>query len=518
MPAADPASILSSSPASTAVTADSQVGAAVAPPQVQGLPLAGLMAPDSVADLAACRNASRDSWPRQAYADHFKEVEGCTNGNSGYGAGDDEDDDESAPPDLAAEASALLARSDALLGRMTALSGAVKTAAPPDATPPGRPRTQSAVRSRRDRAQFFEGLGKLTAMVKAERRFLAKLLSDPDHIQPSHVQCSNLAFLEAVQHLASLPDQAVCRIFRTVSYHPPASSNNSRRHHAAAVEMLNPASAARSLRIDLVGRNGSRWVKVKASALRGLAVELGADVDESDESDESDDNDDTSDSSSGSISSQTDSNPLAAPSAASPGAAANMVSEDAAAAADASLPSSLPVFAQARAWLAAAAQNAVSYAAPTVVFAFVLSPGDDAVDPRIVAGLQDLGVVVEFYTAPHAATAAVADVTNVTVPLAARAAAARDSATSLGDGDSAAALPPQDAAAVMAANALPPPLALFDPSPSPTLTDLLMLDTTCLIALVSELSNRFHALPDEVFDTPALQVQRELEAAEPLFP
>ncbi|KAJ1546220.1 hypothetical protein HK405_007299 [Cladochytrium tenue] len=505
MPIADSIDASSSSPTSAATTAAGQVGAAAAIPRTHGILSAGSMTHDSA--------VLHDSGPRPACTDllHGDGADGNTDGDhSGYEEGDDyddddDDDDESAPPDLAAEAVALLARSDALLSRLAALSGAVKAAAPPDATPPGRPRTQSAVRSRRDRALFLEGLGKLTAMVKAERRFLAKLLNDPDHIQPSHVQCSNLAFLEAVQHLASLPDQAVCRIFHTVSYHPPASSNNSHRRHAAAVDTLNPASAARSLRIDLVGRNGSRWVKVKASALRGLAVELGADLDESD-----DDDDDDSDSSSGSISTLSDSNPSAA---------ADIGSEDADA--DAALPSSLPVFAQARAWLAAAAQNAVSYAAPTVVFAFVLAPGD-AVDPRIVAGLQDLGVVVEFYTAPHAATVTAASVTDAAVPLAAAAAvplvgAARDSTETLGNGDSTSAPPPADAAA-STAHAQQPLPALIDPSPAQALTDLLVLDTTCLIALVSDLSNRFHALPEHAFDTPALQVQRELEAAEPLFP
>jgi hypothetical protein len=45
-----------------------------------------------------------------------------------------------------------------------------------------------------------------------------------------------------------------------------------------------------------------------------------------------------------------------------------------------------------------------------------------------------------------------------------------------------------------------------------TLTETLNLDTTCMIALVSDISNQFHTLDASAFDIPAFQIQKELEA------
>ncbi|KAI9359198.1 hypothetical protein DFJ73DRAFT_957485 [Zopfochytrium polystomum] len=373
--------------------------------------------------------------------------------------------------DLAAEATLLRARCDRLLKRIDATVAAVSRKVSPAAAhqdgKPSTPAPPTNVRTRKERAELLEGVVKLQSMVRAEKRFLEKLLSDSSRIQPSHVQCSNLAFLEAVHHLASLPSQSVSRVFQSIAYVPATAD----RGHPSS-------SSTSSIRVDLVGRNGTRWIKVKASSLKGLAAEL---EEEEDDEDESSDEDDSSDNGS-------DDGATHRPAETKPATptASGMPDPHS---------SSLPIFRQARNWLLAASQHPVSYVPPTIVFAFVLEP-DEAVDPKIVQGLQTIGVEVEFHSPPADAAAAAAPSES---PIDTTTAASADETE----------LAAQSGGLVGLAN--------IDGAIDMPLTQTLNLDTTCLIALVSDMSNRFHTLTPDAFDIPALQVQRDLETADPLF-
>ncbi|KAI9206092.1 uncharacterized protein BJ171DRAFT_457692 [Polychytrium aggregatum] len=228
----------------------------------------------------------------------------------------------------------------------------------------GTPSIHTTLKSRRDHEPVV-GLRKFRATVQAEDQFLRRLLRQPDKIKPSHVQCSNIPYLDAVFSVL-LSEPGVTQVFNTVHY---------------VADLAKPAqSKPTPLRIDVIAQHGRRWIKVKASSLRGLKKELDT-LDAQDSDDDSDRQDESDESD------ETDTSPI--PPARTGGhTLVQETSTDTSVVAD-MLP--LTIFRQAQEMLAAASQNPVHFQAPEVVFMFV---GDEDIDARISSTLESLGVTV----------------------------------------------------------------------------------------------------------------------------
>ncbi|KAJ3300566.1 hypothetical protein HK104_009901 [Borealophlyctis nickersoniae] len=193
-----------------------------------------------------------------------------------------------------------------------------------------------------------EGLGRFRALVRAEKRFVEKLVSNRSAIRSAHVASTNIPYLCAVFGVLST-QRDVTSIYRTFQYMPVRAY---------------PSTEPDSVRVDVVADQGRRWVKVKASSLKTLQTDFFADESES-ESDES--------------SSEDDGESGVAPIP------------------DLSYSSLLsgPLFRQARALLLAAEQNPVHYETPRVVMRFC---GPEALDPKMIEMLETMGILVEMGT------------------------------------------------------------------------------------------------------------------------
>ncbi|KAJ3187306.1 hypothetical protein HDU85_006594 [Gaertneriomyces sp. JEL0708] len=190
----------------------------------------------------------------------------------------------------------------------------------------------------------IEGLRKFRSAVKSEHRFLEKVLAEPVTIKKAHASCSNIPYLNAVYTLAqTLP--GVTHVWY-------------RREDA---------------RVDIVADHGRSWVKVKASALKGMQSEL-----DEEEWDSSDSEDDVPDQESNIFS------PL------------------------------LPIYKQAKELLEAANKFPVHYQPPQVVMVFLCL---EDVDQRIVERLREMGLVVKGMDGEATSTNGVANAEGVVEPL-----------------------------------------------------------------------------------------------------
>ncbi|KAJ3006638.1 hypothetical protein HKX48_009546 [Thoreauomyces humboldtii] len=187
-------------------------------------------------------------------------------------------------------------------------------------------------------ADLKDGLAKFSAQVKAEERFLQKLVSDPASIRAPHLTASNIPYLAAVFKRV-LKELDVTGVFRTFNYSqaPGASRNN-------------------GVRIDVVAANGRRWIKVKASALKGFAADL-----EEEDSDSSESESEVG-------------NCLMS------GEGMDKIPD-------------IPIFAQARALVSAASQNQIHFVAPEIVMAFAI---EEEIDSRILETLRSMGIIVQL--------------------------------------------------------------------------------------------------------------------------
>ncbi|TPX59939.1 hypothetical protein PhCBS80983_g02129 [Powellomyces hirtus] len=185
----------------------------------------------------------------------------------------------------------------------------------------------------------IEGLPKFKTVVKAEEAFLKKLVTNPSTIRGPHVSCSNIPYLSAVFQLACT-EEDVTHVFRTFSY--------------------SQGGECERVRVDVVAGHGRRWIKVKASALKGFKNELNDYDEDFDESDDKSGEDCT-----------------------------NSNSDE-----EATGPE-IPIYTQAKILLRAAEQNLVHYERPTIEMKFL---GADEVDLRILHTLRSMGIVVEART------------------------------------------------------------------------------------------------------------------------
>lgn len=134
-------------------------------------------------------------------------------------------------------------------------------------------------------------------------------------------------------------EPGVTHVYRTFNYSASSEPGAERRD---------------SIRIDVVAQHGKQWIKVKASALKGLRNEL---CEEEDESESDEDREEE---------------------------AGGQGKEE-------SIPD-FPIYQQARTLLTAAEQNLIHYHKPTIVMKFL---ADDEVDERIQNTLRSMGIVVE---------------------------------------------------------------------------------------------------------------------------
>ncbi|KAJ3330515.1 hypothetical protein HDU76_005483 [Blyttiomyces sp. JEL0837] len=393
------------------------------------------------------------------------------------------DSGETVSPDehgqLCRTAESLLVRCQSLLQRLDMLLEHSNAASSSSSSSSG----NAAAKKKQKGAQRVEpinGLLKFRGVIQAEHRFLKKINKSPSTIRPCHVTSSNLPYLEAVFNLASTHSNHATHIFKNFSYQPFQSSS-----------VLGKAEP-KSVRVDVVMGNGVRWVKVKASAMRGVGIQLaGEEESEEEESDDEDDGVKIDDDYKASLKNHDYGN--------------NNNSNQQLAL---DLPP-LPVFSQAKAMLRAAEQNPVHFKPPDVVFHFL---ADEEVDEKVVEGLKILGVAVEIGRSSDEDNG----VENWNVePFGggggADARNERENSSRVG----------RDAPLTSSALESILKSQTFSPAVEPSsadhlITSKLNLDTTTLIALISDLSNRFSTVRDDSFDISALKLQREQETEKPL--
>ncbi|KAJ1570001.1 hypothetical protein HK096_006554 [Nowakowskiella sp. JEL0078] len=258
----------------------------------------------------------------------------------------------------------------------------------------------------------LDGLSKLASLIKSEVAFLEKLIRNPHTIKPSHVQCTNISYLEAVVGLI-LQRPRVASVLKTFTY--------------------KTSEISQKVRVDIVADQGRTWIKTKSSSLKNLSSEFLPSDSEDDEI----------------------SNP------------------------DIGTPYKFPIFAQANAWLQAASQNKVAYNAPTVIFLFY-GHEEEAIDSRIVEGLRDLGIKVEFLGSP---------------------------------------LDPSESVNVKNLIDSPPctSLTCYKCLGFEEITETLNLDVTTLVAMATELTVNPENIPLEAMDLDALKAQFWDEKQRPLL-
>ncbi|KAI9104700.1 hypothetical protein DFS34DRAFT_575757 [Phlyctochytrium arcticum] len=235
--------------------------------------------------------------------------------------------------ELLEQATALLNRSQSLLATV---DQAINSFAPKNVNKQQRKNSYPAT-------PRIDGLHKLRSLVKAEAKFLEKLVLHPDTIRGSHTSCSNIPYLSAVLQLAQTQPE-VTQVFQTFHY---------------AVDDHGGLSSRQAVRVDVVAQNGRQWIKVKASSLKGFQQELA--------------DDESSDSESEDLSGHGFENKLTG-SLATP---------------------KLPIYQQAQDLLMAASQNQVHFRVPEIVMTFL---GLEEVDPRIIETLRAMGVIVDLRT------------------------------------------------------------------------------------------------------------------------
>ncbi|KAL2917579.1 hypothetical protein HK105_202864 [Polyrhizophydium stewartii] len=376
---------------------------------------------------------------------------------------------------LLPQALALLAQAQALLREIDALDTPAQPApslpalaGDPSAAPRARLRAKSALPA-------IQGLSKLRSSVRAESKFLAKLVAEPDSIRPAHVACSNIPHLAAVLAVVRA-EQYVSHIFQSFAYSPPDS-----------------ATRSLSVRVDIVADRGMRWIKVRAMALRNATADF-----EDDDEDSDQDEDDASQASS-------------AANEEDDGFQRQTADENTDAQALRVLRGKQPLIVrQAVAMMAAAAQNPVFFKPPAVVFRFLSS--DDPSD-KIISALRSIGAIVELGSATPtpSAPSAISDIpmqqaagqSHALTADAAAAAASADATAPIGDSGC-------QEADVSAAQT---PVLVH-----PALTQTLNVDISTLISLVTEICHHLDAIPASVYDTVYLHEQAVNEARGRLLP
>ncbi|RUP43491.1 hypothetical protein BC936DRAFT_137089 [Jimgerdemannia flammicorona] len=212
----------------------------------------------------------------------------------------------------------------------------------------------------------IQGLDKYKSVVKAEVKFLEKILEFPDTIKKEHVQSSNVSYLDAVRNTV-LTSSDVVSVFKNFSFVQPIT------------QTTNPTKKKWSVKVDVIADGGMRWYKVNARNVRALRHDLAGFEDSDSEPSDSD-----SDFGSNSVST------LGAPDS-------DLV--------DTFSLAGLPVLQQARNFLAAAQQHEVHFRVPAITFRFSgISRNEDAfVDEHIIHRLESMGIRVQMrheFTAP----------------------------------------------------------------------------------------------------------------------
>ena len=195
---------------------------------------------------------------------------------------------------------------------------------------------------RRNDSAVGEGLRKLKSLVKSEKRFFARL--DVNSTKPSHVNCSNVPYLESLFALIQTSSE-LTSCLKTFPY------------NANLMPVLKNGRSER-IRVDVVCERGLKWIKVKARNLRSVENDL-REIEIENEAFGSSDEDRES---------------------------INIENEDL---------MKLDIFRTAKRLMLAAEQNMIHYQAPVVVIRFVGNRRDE-VDERIVTLLEGIGVEVEI--------------------------------------------------------------------------------------------------------------------------
>ncbi|KAJ3094046.1 hypothetical protein HDU97_008658 [Phlyctochytrium planicorne] len=389
--------------------------------------------------------------------------------------------------DLVAVATQLKNRCDRLLDQLSKIS-----IAPTDA--------------KQNASKHVSGLTKYVSTVTQERKFLSKLLEQPDMIQSSHVQCSNLSYLEAVfSAMQALNlDQTNPKVrfggpevFRRFKYQPVVKEGKSLRPRLVV------KNGKRSVRVDLVINGGTRWIKVKAGKVEGVVGEEEEDSSSEEEDDEESD--------------EEGSKPKEKPKLESDGMDMS------------------PILRQANELLEAARQNPIHYRAPEITWVFFKqneSPQSIGEQNKIMEALRQIGVqaidVSELGTLTSVGSGAGSgsssrplsapkdgDEQESEKPKAAPAVALPD----LGSFASFAAAAALVASALAAAAGDSAGAVVDSPVPQgcTVWTDTANLDVTTLITLVSEISNSFRTVPKEHYTNDALKLQEAQESVEPIL-
>ncbi|KAJ3057150.1 hypothetical protein HK097_000078 [Rhizophlyctis rosea] len=322
--------------------------------------------------------------------------------------------DELDPAALLERATILRNNSSTLLARIDALISAPSLGS--DDIPIGKPLKKKKKKS----IEPVNGLTRFRNLVLSEDRFLAKLLTTPSSIKPAHVRGTNIPYLTTVFNLL-LKERNVTHVyknFRLPQYRQP-------------------------VRVDIISDDGRRWVKVKASAMTGLATEL---IDE-EESEAESDYDDDSDDEEGEEAAAENGNSVA-------GNSDFDTPREGQESVDSSL-LVLPLIKQAKALLVAAKENPIHYQVPTVVMKFL-----GEIDEKLTRMLHQIGVEVETFTDDE--TSATTD----TPPLLHFSTSSHQSAS----------------------------------SPTQPLSKTLNLDTSTLVVLSSDFTHHFDSIPDIAFD------------------
>ncbi|KAJ3194890.1 hypothetical protein HK101_001661 [Irineochytrium annulatum] len=325
---------------------------------------------------------------------------------------------------------------------------------------------------------------KLISTVKAEKRFLEKLVQKPETIKACHVECSNLTFLDAVLTIimsTSSPLSTPNLKPRKTPSHSSALSDNIGSVLAVfkAFSYSLPGRGAKTVRVDVVMRGGVKWVKVKAGKMNGVGVELDDGDDESDDEQNSDeDNED-----------EGVARPQQPP--VDDASVAPLISGMTTLEID-----GIPILRQARQLLIAAEQNPVHFRTPEVTFVFVRGEdgAEEPVDERILDALRAMGVTIEVFE--------------------------RGSRSVWGPGtDDEGKCDDWEAGDSVGDDVG----GFYDPDS--LLTSTLNLDVTAMISLVTDMTNCFHSVPKTALDIPALKLQsviRKLQAEQeetsPLLP
>ncbi|ORX45344.1 hypothetical protein BCR36DRAFT_414502 [Piromyces finnis] len=96
--------------------------------------------------------------------------------------------------------------------------------------------------------QEQKGINKLITELKSEKKYLTKLLQNPENIQPTNIYCSNISYYSAVFQVA-ISEKNVTGLYEPVTYFNTITNTKE------------------TIRIDVISNNGLHWIKVKSRNL-----------------------------------------------------------------------------------------------------------------------------------------------------------------------------------------------------------------------------------------------------------